>query len=79
MMKTQRRGQGVKQGEARRAAGRREVKGAARPTSRRVEVTLGDVIAAAFDVVGSESTRVAELMGSRAMARAMRRRVVVEG
>jgi hypothetical protein len=79
MAKTQRRGQAVKRGEARRAAGRRVEKEAVRPASRRVEVTLGELVAAAFDVVGGEAERVAELMASRPMARALGRRVVVEG
>jgi hypothetical protein len=42
-----------------------------------VQVTLGELIAAAFDVVGGETQRVARLMASRPMARATGRHFVL--
>ncbi len=44
---------------------------------RKVNTTLGDLIAAAFDTVGSEAKAVAELVSSSDMARAIGRRIVL--
>ena len=45
--------------------------------ARRVNTTLGDLIAAAFDTVGSEVREVAEVVSSSAMARVIGRRIVL--
>jgi len=50
---------------------------ASRP-GRKVQVTLGDLIAAAFDVAG-EATTVAKLVSSRAMAQATGKQIVLVG
>ena len=75
MAKTQRLGEVSRRGGARRVAkGRLAL---VRPTRRRVQVSLGELIAAAYDVTGGETQTVAALMASRAMARATGRRLVV--
>ncbi|MCY1082276.1 chaperonin [Archangium lansingense] len=78
MAKTQRGGQVMKQ-VARRVKGTagRAVAKASRPV-RKVQVTLGDLIAAAFDVAG-ETKAAAKLVSSRAMAQAMGKQIVFEG
>ncbi|MBF5041709.1 chaperonin [Aggregicoccus sp. 17bor-14] len=43
----------------------------------RVQVTLGDLIAAAFDSVGSEVRRVAAVLSSAEMALATGRRILI--
>ena len=78
MAKTQRRGQ-VMNRVARRVKGTagRAVAKASQPV-RKVQVTLGDLIAAAFDVAG-ETTTVAQLVSSRTMAQATGRQIVLVG
>ena len=49
-----------------------------RNVHRQVQVTLGDLIAAAFDVAG-ETRAAAQLMTSRAMTQAMNKQIVVVG
>ncbi len=74
MAKTQRRDQVKK---AQKKAVKVEAK-VERPM-RRVQVTLGDLIAAAFDVAGGETKRVAKLVSSRPMAQLTGRQIVFEG
>lgn len=64
MAKTQRRGQVMKR-VARRVKGTagRAVAKASKPV-RKVQVTLGDLIAAAFDVAGGEARAAAKLVSS---------------
>jgi len=45
--------------------------------ARRVNITLGDLIAAAFDTVGCEVRAVAELVSCSDMARLIGRRIVL--
>jgi hypothetical protein len=45
--------------------------------ARRVNTTLGELIAAAFDTAGSEVKAVAELVSCSAMARLIGRRIVL--
>jgi hypothetical protein len=71
--------QGMKQGE-RRVKGTSErrvvAKAKVSPPARKVQVvTLGDLIAAAFDVTG-EAESAAKLVSSKAMARATGKRIV---
>jgi hypothetical protein len=73
MAKTQRRGQVVKRVKG--TAGR--VVKASRPV-RKVQVTLGDLIAAAFDVTG-ETKAAAKLVSSRAMAQVTGKQIVFVG
>lgn len=47
--------------------------------ARRVQVTLGDLIAAAFDTVGSEVKKVAQVVSSPAMTVATGKHIVVVG
>jgi hypothetical protein len=81
MAKTQRGGQVMKQvkGTAGRAVAKagRAVAKAGKPV-RKVQVTLGDLIAAAFDVAGEAKT-VAKVVSSRAMAEATGRQIVLVG
>lgn len=49
-----------------------------RTMHQRVQVTLGDLIAAAFDVAG-EAKAAAQLVSSRAMSQAMDKQIVVVG
>jgi hypothetical protein len=79
MAKTQR-GQGMNRvaGQVKGTAGRAVAK-ASRPVrkvQRKVQVTLGDLIAAAFDVAG-EATAAARLVSSKSMAEATGRQIVV--
>jgi hypothetical protein len=46
---------------------------------RRVQVTLGDLIAAAFDAVGGEVKKVAKVVSSPAMTLATGKHIVVVG
>ena len=64
MAKTQRRDQ-VKQRKARQAKVARATAKVVRPM-RRVQVTLGDLIAAGFDAVGGEVKKVARVVKMRA-------------
>lgn len=75
MAKAQRRGQVMK-----RQA--RQVKGAAVRAGRRaaqVHVTLGDLVAAAFDAVGGEARKVARVLSSPDMAVATGKHIVFVG
>ena len=45
--------------------------------ARKAVVTLGDVIAAAFDAVGGEASEAAGLLTSRSMSKAIGRRIVL--
>ncbi len=56
-----------------------KVKAKAGRAGRKVQVTLGDLIAAAFDVAGGETKRVAKLVSSRPMAQLTGRQIVFEG
>lgn len=51
----------------------------ARAVAERAQLTLGEVIAAAFDTSGGELGEVLELVTSPQMTRALGRRIVVEG
>jgi hypothetical protein len=77
MAKTQRGGQVAKRVERRVKATSGRVARASKPV-RRVQVTLGDLIAAAFDVAGEAKT-VAKVVSSRAMAEATGRQIVLVG
>ncbi len=44
---------------------------------RSVRITLGELVAAAFDAVGGEVDRVGRLLGSRQIAQAAGRRILV--
>ncbi|MBN1203586.1 MAG: chaperonin [Myxococcaceae bacterium] len=72
MAKAQRRDQ-VDRRKARQATAR-----VVRPM-RRVQVTLGDLIAAAFDAVGGEVKKVARVVSSPAMTVATGKHIVVVG
>jgi hypothetical protein len=78
MAKTQRSGQ-VMNGVARQVKGTagRAVAKASKPV-RKVQVTLGDLIAAAFDVAG-ETRAAAKLVSSRTMAAATGKQIVLVG
>jgi hypothetical protein len=80
MAKAQRSGQKVMQKVARKgkAVAARKGKAAAKQV-RRVQVTLGDLIAAAFDTVGSEVKKVAQVVSSPAMTVATGKHIVVVG
>jgi hypothetical protein len=56
----------------------RAVKGAGR-SARQVQVTLGDLIAAAFDTVGGEARKVAQVMSSKDMTVATGKHIVFVG
>lgn len=71
MAKTQR-GVQVK-GQARKVAGK------ATAGAKRVQVTLGDLIAAAFDSVGGEARKVKRVLSSPSMTLATGRHIVVVG
>lgn len=75
MAKAQRRDQVKK---AQQAKGARAAAKMGRPM-RRVQVTLGDLIAAAFDTVGGEVKKVARVISSPTMTMATGKRVVFEG
>jgi len=79
MAKTQKRGQVIRRevqqvkvstGSAVKEAGR---------SARQVEVTLGDLIAAAFDTVGGEVKKVAQVMSSKDMTVATGTQIVFVG
>ena len=59
--------------------GRRAMPRARRSRARRQPgaLTLGDLVAAAFDTLGPDTRSVAELLSSRSMARALGRRIVI--
>ena len=77
MTKTQRGGQVMKVARRVKGTAGRAVAKASRPV-RKVQVTLGDLIAAAFDVAG-ETTAAAKLVSSRAMAEATGKQIVFVG
>ena len=77
MAKAQRRDQ-VQQRKARQGKAVRAAARVARPV-RRVQVTLGDLIAAAFDAVGGEVKKVARVVSSPAMTVATGKHIVVVG
>jgi hypothetical protein len=69
--------QGMKQGVRRvKGTSERRVTAKASPPSRKVQLTLGDLIAAAFDVTG-EAEAAAKLLSSKAMARATGKQIVL--
>jgi hypothetical protein len=73
MAKTQRRDQ-VNRRKARQT---KAVRTAEVKPVRRVQVTLGDLIAAAFDAVGGEVKKVAKVVSSPAMTLATGKHIVV--
>jgi hypothetical protein len=48
----------------------------AKAVATKVNLTLGELIAAAFDTVGTEARAVAKVLSSDTMARALNRRIV---
>ncbi|MFL5357087.1 chaperonin [Archangium sp.] len=80
MAKTQRRGQVMNRvaRQVKGTAGRAVAKAKASKPVRKVQVTLGDLIAAAFDVAG-EAKAAAKLVSSRAMSEATGKQIVVVG
>jgi len=78
MAKTQRRDQVKQQRKARQV---KAVKGTAKvaQAGQKVQVTLGDLIAAAFDAVGGEVKKVARVVSSPAMTLATGKHIVVVG
>ncbi|WP_224246879.1 chaperonin [Hyalangium gracile] len=77
MAKTQRRDQ-VNRRKARQTKVARATEKVVRPM-KRVQVTLGDLIAAAFDTVGGEVKKVARVVSSPAMTLATGKHIVVVG
>jgi hypothetical protein len=77
MAKTQRGGQVMKVARQVKGSAGRAVATAARPV-RKVQVTLGDLIAAAMDVAG-ETKAAAKLVSSRAMEEVTGRHIVFVG
>lgn len=77
MAKAQRRDQ-VNRRKARQMKAGRAAEAAVKPV-RRVQVTLGDLIAAAFDAVGGEVKKVAKVVSSPAMTLATGKHIVVVG
>jgi hypothetical protein len=75
MAKTQRRDQV----NGRKARQMKVEKAAEQKPARRVQVTLGDLIAAAFDAVGGEVKKVAKVVSSPAMTLATGKHIVVVG
>jgi hypothetical protein len=73
MAKTQRR----EQVNRRKARQTKAVRAAEVKPVRRVQVTLGDLIAAAFDAVGGEVKKVAKVVSSPAMTLATGKHIVV--
>ena len=56
----------------------RRYRAAAGAAAKRPALTLGDLIVAAYDAAGGETRRVARVLSSVSMARAIDRRIVVE-
>jgi hypothetical protein len=79
MAKTTQRGQVIRR-KARQVKVKtaRAVKGAGKG-ARQVQVTLGDLIAAAFDTVGGEVKKVAQVMSSTDMTLATGKHIVIVG
>jgi hypothetical protein len=63
--------------KARNAKGERGFESRTASMARSVNTTLGDLIAAAFDTVGSEVKAVAELVSCSDMARLIGRRIIL--
>ncbi|CAM4310169.1 MULTISPECIES: hypothetical protein [Myxococcus] len=79
MAKTQKRGQVIRrEAQQMEVSAASAVKGAGRG-ARQVQVTLGDLIAAAFDTVGGEVKKVAQVMSSKDMAVATGKHIVFVG
>lgn len=78
MAKAQRRDQVKQQRKARQTKGVRATEKGAQP-GHKVQVTLGDLIAAAFDAVGGEVKKVARVVSSPAMMLATGKHIVVVG
>lgn len=79
MAKTQKRGQTIRR-KARqvKVTTARAVSGAGKQV-KRVQVTLGDLIAAAFDTVGGEARKVAQVVSSTDMTLATGKHIVFVG
>jgi bifunctional DNA-binding transcriptional regulator/antitoxin component of YhaV-PrlF toxin-antitoxin module len=58
--------------------GRRVVPAARRRSARSKPLTVGEVVAAAFEVVEGDVEKARELLSSREMARALGRRIVID-
>ncbi len=56
---------------------KRQGRHGAKAVAKKATVTLGDLIAAAFDTVGTEVKEVARVLSSKDMARLTGRRIVV--
>ncbi|MBU8899680.1 chaperonin [Corallococcus sp. H22C18031201] len=79
MAKAQQRGQVIRRKARQVKVGTaRAMTGAGRRV-RRVQVTLGDLIAAAFDTVGDEARKVAQVVSSRDMTVATGKHIVFVG
>ena len=78
MAKTQRRDQVKQQRKGRQTKVAKGTEKGAQPGSK-VQVTLGDFIAAAFDAVGGEVKKVARVVSSPAMTLATGKHIVVVG
>ncbi|QDE71579.1 MULTISPECIES: chaperonin [Myxococcus] len=79
MAKTQKRGQVIRRkAQEMKVSTASAVKGAGR-SARQVQVTLGDLIAAAFDTVGGEVKKVAQVMSSKDMTVATGKHIVFVG
>ena len=57
--------------------GRRVMPKVRRQGGRSRPLTLGELVAAAYDVVGGDAEKAAELLNSKEMARALGRRIVI--
>ncbi|MCP3104806.1 hypothetical protein LZ198_38670 [Myxococcus sp. K15C18031901] len=81
MAKRTKRREGTVRRQGRRVmpALRRTAYRAARAAADKVQLTVGEVIAAAFDTAGGELGEALNLMTSPQMARALGRRIVVVG
>ncbi|MFY1831844.1 chaperonin [Myxococcus fulvus] len=78
MAKTQRRGAVIRKARQVKATTARAVSGAGK-RARKVQVTLGDLIAAAFDTVGGEVKKVKQVMSSKDMVLATGKHIVFVG
>ena len=79
MAKTQRRGQVMQVArQVKKSAGRAVAQAKASAPVRKVQVTLGDLIAAAFDVAG-ETKAAVKLVSSRSMEQATGKHIVFVG
>jgi hypothetical protein len=79
MAKTAKRGQVIRRkAQQVKVTTARAVKGAGQ-RAKKVQVTLGDLIAAAFDTVGGEARKVAQVVSSRDMTLATGKHIVFVG